>query len=170
MRFTGTLARLCLLATCSFFAAGCNTPPAENSAVPDIQKWMADWTTAFQSKDEAGMAALYAPGLVAYDIVAPLQYAGKDAYMKDWHEFFTSFQGPLTTEFKDCHISSSGDLAYALCLERLAGTSTKGEKIDMWLRVTSIFHKEDGKWLDIHDHVSVPADMASGKAVMDLKP
>ena len=27
-----------------------------------------------------------------------------------------------------------------------------------------------GKWLDIHDHISVPVDMATGKGALDLKP
>ena len=143
-------------------------PPAAG-AEPEIRQWLADWTTAFQTKNEAGMVALYAPDVVAYDLIPPLQYDGKDAYMKDWHDFFAGFQGPLTNEVKDCHISSSGNLAYAACLNHLGGTTTKGDKVDSWIRVTSVFRKVDGKWLDIHDHVSDPTDLATGKSLMDLK-
>jgi len=28
----------------------------------------------------------------------------------------------------------------------------------------------NGKWLDFHDHVSVPVDIQSGKALLDVKP
>jgi hypothetical protein len=28
----------------------------------------------------------------------------------------------------------------------------------------------NGKWLIVHDHISVPADFESGKAMLDLKP
>jgi hypothetical protein len=31
-------------------------------------------------------------------------------------------------------------------------------------------HKIDGRWMVTHEHVSVPFDMKSGQALMDLKP
>ena len=68
------------------------------------------------------------------------------------------------------HVSVQGDLAIATGLERLSGTLTNGEKSSVWARFTSVFHKSNGKWLDIHDHVSVPTDLASGKARLDLNP
>jgi hypothetical protein len=42
--------------------------------------------------------------------------------------------------------------------------------MNMWIRDTTGLRKVNGKWLDFHDHVSVPVDLATGKAVMDLKP
>jgi len=46
----------------------------------------------------------------------------------------------------------------------LNGTLKSGQKSDVWVRVTSGFQKISGKWLNIHDHVSVPADFDSGKS------
>lgn len=43
-------------------------------------------------------------------------------------------------------------------------------KIDRWLRWTACYRKTNGKWLIGHEHVSVPADMGSGKAILDLEP
>ena len=170
MQFRRIVSSLCLLAACTMAAIGCQSAPADNSAEPAIRQWLTDWTTAFQSKNIDGIKALYASDVVAYDVIPPLQYVGKDAYIKDYGDFFGSFQGPLMVEIKDCHISSSGNLAYAACLERFSGTTTKGQKVDSWIRETSVFRLADGKWLDIHDHASYPADMDSGKALMDLKP
>ena len=39
-----------------------------------------------------------------------------------------------------------------------------------WLRWTLGFRKIDGRWRVAHEHVSVPFDMESGKAMLDLKP
>jgi len=36
--------------------------------------------------------------------------------------------------------------------------------------MTLCFKKIDGNWLIAHEHVSVPADLASGRAALDLKP
>jgi ketosteroid isomerase-like protein len=61
-------------------------------------------------------------------------------------------------------------VAFARGLERLSGTLKGGHKVDMWVRFTECYRKTKGHWLAIHDHVSVPADFDTGKAVMDLKP
>jgi len=45
-----------------------------------------------------------------------------------------------------------------------------GQPSDMWLRATSGLRKMNGKWLIVHDHVSVPIDFETGKAVLELKP
>jgi ketosteroid isomerase-like protein len=47
---------------------------------------------------------------------------------------------------------------------------TGGQEIDIWLRATVGYRKTDGRWLVVHEHVSVPIDMESGKALFDLKP
>jgi ketosteroid isomerase-like protein len=114
--------------------------------------------------------ALYAPGVVAYDIVPPLQYIGADAYRKDYEEFFAQYEGPIDIELRDLHIIAGDGVAFATSLQRISGTLKNGQKSDIWVRVTNGFRKINGRWLDTHDHVSVPVDLASGKAVLDLKP
>jgi ketosteroid isomerase-like protein len=56
-------------------------------------------------------------------------------------------------------------------LEMISGTLKHGQKkSNTWVRFTSLYRKLNGKWLDFHDHVSVPAEIESGKALLDLKP
>jgi len=112
----------------------------------------------------------YADDIVAYDIVPPLQYVGKQAYRKDYESFLAQYQGNLRVEVKDLHVGAVGDLGYATGLELIGGTLTNGQKSEVWARFTSLFRKVNGKWLDFHDHISVPTDMESGKAMLDLKP
>jgi len=64
----------------------------------------------------------------------------------------------------------SGDLAMIGGLEHLTGTMASGQPVDLWMRDTTGLRKVDGKWLDFHDHVSAPADPATGKAALDMKP
>jgi ketosteroid isomerase-like protein len=45
-----------------------------------------------------------------------------------------------------------------------------GQKTDRWLRWTACYHKTNGKWLIVHEQVSVPVDVRNGKAMLDLKP
>jgi len=52
----------------------------------------------------------------------------------------------------------------------MSGTTNNGQKADRWLRWTACYSKINGKWLIVHEQVSVPFDLRNGKAMMDLKP
>jgi ketosteroid isomerase-like protein len=137
-----------------------------------INQLFANWQKAFEAKDVDGVMAMYATGdaLTAYDIVPPLQYKGADAYRKDYADFFAQFDGPLRLEFGDGHVEVGGDLALAYGLEHISGKLKSGKPADIWLRYTAGLKKINGQWRDIHDHISVPVDIDSGKAMLDLKP
>lgn len=138
----------------------------------DIAALFNHWADAFQKKDVDGVMAIYAAGdtLVAYDIVPPLQFKGAAAYRKDYQDFFAQFKGPLHVEVPDMHVDVGGNVAFAFGVERLTGTLTDGTPVDMWLRYTEGLRRIDGQWRVVHEHISDPVDLATGKAVLDLKP
>ena len=105
-----------------------------------------------------------------YDFVPPLQYKGADAYRKDYTDLFAQFDGPLHVEYPDMHIEAGASTAFAYGLERLTGKLNDGTPVDLWLRYTEGLKHINGQWLIVHEHISVPVDMATGKARMDLKP
>jgi len=141
----------------------------DNAATKEIKAWLDRWTKAFTQMDVDSILALYTDDVVAYDVVPPLQYVGKAEYRVDYQQFFSQYDS-LHVEIRDLHIGTSGDLAYASGLELISGTFKNGRKSNVWLRFTSLFRKSDGRWLDFHDHVSVPADIESGKAMLELQP
>lgn len=139
-------------------------------AAKEIRGWLDRWTKAFTTRDVDAIMALYADDVIAYDVVPPLQYVGKAAYRADYEQFLSQYEGNLHVELRDLHIGATGDFGYATALELISGTLKNGQKSDVWLRFTSLFRKSGGRWLDFHDHVSVPADIESGRAMLDLKP
>lgn len=164
---------LTLMIGCSF-AASCMKGPVLNDTArkQEIRALLERWTKAFEARDLNGVMSIYAPGntLIAYDVVAPLQYQGADAYRKDYAEFFQQFSGPLQVEQRDDHIDASGDMAVAYGLERMTGRLKNGTPVDVWMRYTDQLKRIDGQWLVVHEHISVPVDFATGKARLDLKP
>ena len=130
------------------------------------------WAKAFEAGDIDGIMSVYAPGdaLVAFDVVPPLQYKGRDAYRKDYEEFLSQYDGPVHVQYRDMRIISSGDVGFIYALERFTGKLKNGRPSDVWLRATSGVRKIGGKWLIVHDHISVPVDFETGKAALDLKP
>jgi len=146
-------------------------PANENDvAMKEIRGWLDRWTKAFTAKDVDAIMALYADDVIAYDVVPPLQYVGKAEYRTDYLQFLSQYGDNVKVEVRDLHVGANGDLGYAAGLELLSGTLKNGQKSELWVRFTSLFRKSGGRWLDFHDHVSVPADIESGKAMLELKP
>jgi uncharacterized protein (TIGR02246 family) len=137
-----------------------------------IRQLYDDWAKAFRARDLDAIMSVYAPGdaLVAYDIVPPLQYRGNEAYRKDYVELLAQYDGPIDVEYRDMRIVAGDEVGFIHCLERISGTLKNGQKSDVWLRATSGVRKINGKWLIVHDHISVPANFETGKAGLDLKP
>jgi ketosteroid isomerase-like protein len=73
-------------------------------------------------------------------------------------------------EVHDLDITVGDDVAFTRSFNRLSATLNTGQKTDVWLRWTACFRKIGGKWLIVHMHASVPFDMETGRAVLDLKP
>jgi hypothetical protein len=92
------------------------------------------------------------------------------SHKKDYQEFLDQFQGALDVEYRDLGITAGDTVAFSRGLERMSGTLKNGQKFDTWVRFTECYRKTNGHWLAIHDHISVPVDLESGKAMLSLKP
>jgi ketosteroid isomerase-like protein len=130
------------------------------------------WTKAAQEKNVDGVMSIYqrGPSLVAYDLVPPLQYKGWDAYRDDYKAFFDQYDGPIEFESRDLVIAAGETFGYSHELQRVSGTLKGGQKMAFWLRVTQVYRKIGGQWRVVHEHVSVPANLQTGKAALDLTP
>jgi len=144
------------------------TPSASDET--RIRQILERWRVAFEKKDVAAVMSVYSRDVVAYDIVPPLQYVGYEAYRRNYQDFFAQYAGPLRVEMRGLHVTAGDTVAVAFMLERVTGTLKSGEPADFWLRATQTYRKTDGRWLAVHDHISVPTDMATGKAALDLRP
>jgi uncharacterized protein (TIGR02246 family) len=135
-----------------------------------IRQRVEDAVKALRAKDIDGVMPLYAPDLVSFDITPPLRYVGADNKRRAWQEAFATFTGPFDYEVRDLNVTTHGDLAFVHSLNHVTATLAGGQIVDMWLRWTACFRRIDGAWLVVHDHVSVPADLEHGRAVVNLTP
>jgi ketosteroid isomerase-like protein len=86
-------------------------------------------------------------------------------------EWFGTWKGPIISEPGERTIVVDENVAYAYGLQRMTGTKTDGEKVELWFRATACFRRDDGQWRITHMHNSVPFAMdGSDKALLDLKP
>jgi len=115
---------------------------------------------AVRRKDIEAMLSLCTSDVVVFDLVEPLAHAGRDAVRAAWEKGFSAAQTPIEYELRDVRIAAAGDAAFAHALTRFAGST---------LRTTFGLRREGGRWLVAHQHVSVPFDMETQKALLDLE-
>ena len=135
-----------------------------------IRKLMDDRAKAIRAKDVNGCMSHYAPDVLSFDVVNPLRKTGLDACRTRTVEWFSSFQGPIGFENRDLSVTTGDDVAFCHSLNRVNGTKTDGGKLEMWWRATVCFRKIENKWMITHEHASVPFDVKTGLASLDLKP
>ncbi|MGH8788117.1 MAG: YybH family protein [Cupriavidus necator] len=136
-----------------------------------IRQRIEGWTKALRAKDLDELMSHYAADIVVFDVPPPLQYDGAAAYRKNWADWFASFRGPVVGyEIRDLSITAGDDVAFCRSLNRITGARTSGEDTDVWVRATVCFRKIGGTWLVTHEHLSVPINMQTYQAVLDLKP
>ncbi len=136
----------------------------------DIRRRIDTLLAALRAMDLEGVMALYAPDIVSFDIGPPLRHVGAAAKRKNWVDAFAAYQPPLGYEMRGLTITVGDDVAFGHSLNQISGTLQNGQRTALWLRWTACLRKIDGNWLIAHDQVSVPADFASGRALLDLAP
>jgi uncharacterized protein (TIGR02246 family) len=136
----------------------------------DIRRRIDHCAKALHTMDLEGVMAIYAPDIVSFDIVPPLRHVGAEAKRQQWVDAFGMYQPPLGYEFRDVTVTVGDDVAFCHSLNRVNGTLQTGQRSEFWVRWTACFRKIDGNWLIAHDHVSVPVDFGSGRALLDLEP
>jgi ketosteroid isomerase-like protein len=169
----GILAVVCMLGTSRLGIP--QTAPVTDATASDkaaIEALEQRYIKAFNAKNVDAIMENYAPGsqLFVFDAVPPREYPNWEAYKKDWEGLFAAYPGPLADAISDLSITVAETVAYAHHIETGYFTRKDGSRVDVVVRVTDVFRKLNGKWLIVHEHVSFPVDIDSGKADLVSKP
>jgi uncharacterized protein (TIGR02246 family) len=136
----------------------------------EIRSLLDDWAKAARAGDLEGVMAAYAPDVLAFDAIAQLQFKDAEAYRKHWQMCVEMCSGPTTFEIHDLGIETGDGIAFAHYLLHCGGTGPDGKEQTGWMRVTACCRRTNGRWRIAHEHFSVPFDMESRKALLDLEP
>jgi ketosteroid isomerase-like protein len=136
----------------------------------EIRRLIDGWAKAIRARDIDGSVFGYAPDVLTFDLVNPLQNVGVDAVRRRLEEWFSSFDGPIGFENHDLNITAGHGIAFSHSLNHVRATTKQGQEIDMFWRATACFRKLGVHWTVTHTHASVPFDMESTQASLDLKP
>ena len=114
------------------------------------------FAAAVNAKDLDAIMKVYVPDetLLVFDVVPPRQYVGVPRGL-----------GRLPRPVRDNRPAdhAADPLGYSHSIQRVSGTVTKGQPIDLTVRLTDVYRKINGNWLIVHEHVSVPVDLNTNK-------
>lgn len=137
----------------------------------EVYQTLESFAEAIRKGDINHIMSFYADDVIAYDMMPPLEFTGKDKYQKSWQECFTSyFKFPVQFDYEKQKFAIEGDVAFTHALVHMSGEPKNEEKkVDMWMRNTTCLKKFGDKWLITHEHNSIPLDNDM-KGVTDLRP
>ena len=136
----------------------------------EIHALMQDRIEAVHAKDAARLVSHHAADVVAYDLLEPLQYKGVADLRRRAQQWFDGYDGPMTYEIRDLVVVPGHGVAFCHGLHHVAGRLRTGQQVDMWWRATQGLRLVGDNWQIVHEHSSLPFDMATGKVSFALKP
>ena len=157
LKSTAAIGMIFLIALSS--AAQTKRLAAKSASDDEFKTLIEGYYTAWSSLNLDKAAKYYAKDadLIFYDI-APLKY-------NDWAEYRAGVQkgffdvissGKLTPNLNDLRVTRRGNIAWTTLTFHLSATPKAGGSMELDARHTAIWEKRDGKWLIVHEHVSVP--------------
>ncbi len=137
---------------------------------PDISAFLERRSEAIRAKDIDRLMSCYAADVVYFDIVPPLRYVGHVALRPRFLDWFGRYESGIGQDIDELRLSAAGDLAVASMLIRSGGTLKNGTEVGFWVRATTCCQRMEHGWAIVHEHVSLPVDLESRRAVVDLVP
>ncbi len=143
---------------------------ADTGITAQIERLIRTWAEAHRARDVDALMAACTPDFVSFDLAPPLSHSVAD-YRKGMQQWFASFASPIVCDVTQLEISSTDGLAFSRSFNRLTGSKTSGEEMDIWVRATICYRRIGGAWKVAHEHISVPFYMdGSDRAAVDLHP
>lgn len=146
------------------------TGRASPSEEARIREQAACWILGVREKDVERVLDYYAPDAVSFGLAPPLRASmDRTSRREALVAWFSSWDGPVDVEIRNLRLEISGDRAFAYSTNHMSG-KRGGEPVGLWFRSTVGYRKIAGRWLIVHEHHSVPFDMVTLKACVDLVP
>jgi ketosteroid isomerase-like protein len=117
-----------------------------------LQKIWDGWATL----DSANQKQYYAQGPHVFFDDEPLKYNNWDEYQSTTAKEFAEYKSGSFKVNDDAQIHKSGDIYWITATVASDLTQKSGKREQATFRWTAVFEKQNGKWLIVHEHVSVP--------------
>jgi ketosteroid isomerase-like protein len=117
-----------------------------------MQKVWDGWSTL----DVSNVNQFYATGPHVFFDIAPLKYASWEEYQKGVVNVIADFKTAKFTVNDDVELHPAGQYVWGTSTVKEDATMKSGKREMGTFRWTVVFEKQNGKWLIVHEHISVP--------------
>lgn len=117
-----------------------------------LQKIWEGWSTLNPDND----AQFYALGPHTFFDIAPLKYNSWEEYQNGVRRVIADFKSSKFTVNDDAELHNAGSLVWGTATVKYEMTHNDGKLDTGNMRWTVVFEKQGGKWVIIHEHVSMP--------------
>ncbi len=133
--------------------------------VEEIERLIAEWSRAVELKDPERIVANYGPDTVLFDAIPPARTVGAREIGRIWAQCLPYFPEKFRSEHKDLTIHVDGDLATVHGFHHFVPEPADHPSGATWMRVTVVLRRQASGWRVVHEHVSIPFDPMTNKAV-----
>ena len=146
------------------------TPSAPSEHEAAVRASIDVFVAAIRAKDVDRILSVFANDVVSFDLGPPLQHGGGETFRRRWQAMVDAHPGELEVTLHDLQVVAGAEVAFSRSLNGIGGVTGSGSRVYRWVRWTACWRKLPDAWRIVHEHVSVPADVAEGKALVDLEP
>jgi ketosteroid isomerase-like protein len=149
----------------SILIAGGGAILADEANPRDVQAITAIERAMAAAQDVDGVTRTWDDDVIWYDLQGAEAVGKKAAYDLTAKQFQAITN--LRSKILRMTVKVEGTMGYAHSVQEfISDVKGGGPPLDFIFRETDIFIKKGGHWHLIHQHLSVPVDLASGKAVL----
>lgn len=160
--------------------AGCNVRDAapkgavvdEAAEIRAIAAILNEGCKAVERRDVDGMIAPFEKNesLRMFDFSVPRSKSYADLRAAN-AAFVGLVDGPAHCRYTDINTRIlSADYAYTVAILESGGKLKTGQDMNLTIRSTDLWKKIDGRWQIVHEHNSLPTDLATGRADLTSAP
>lgn len=133
--------------------------------IADIERLVLEWARAVESKDPEKIVANYGPDTVLFDAIPPARTVGARDIGRIWAQCLPYFPDTFRLEQKDLTIHVDGDLGIVHGMYHFLPEPADDPSGATWFRATIGLRRLPSGWQIMHEHVSIPFDPMTEKAV-----
>lgn len=122
------------------------------------------WDQALMGTNIEDLLQQCAPNISMFDV--SMQMNGIKEYKTEWEKFSPYFMDGMQISRRDMKLYASDTLAVLHCHSKVEHRALKGQLQMPWCRTTLCLKKVQDHWQVIHQHISMPVDMVTGKAIV----
>ncbi len=135
----------------------------------DIRALLNDWAKALREKNADAIIGCQSETVRHFSLAPPLEEIG--SHRDGLQAWLDTWDGDLIFEIRNTDLRVGGDTAWCSALAKLGGKKIGQGERAFWMRLTVAFAREQGRWLIVHIHESVPFSMQGQPlAIFDLQP